>query len=311
MTAVGGDIGWSVARILHGSGYFRRVIGCDARPDHASRTVLDASFIVPQASVPGYLEAVERLVADEGVGFLVPISEPEIERIYDAAQQGWRPATLVMAGGRAIPIGLDKLATANFVKEIGLSAPWTVPADGRRPPEFPCILKDRRGWGGRSLVRIDDEASLEYYAARRPQAVLQQLLLPDDEEYTCGVFRSRSGQVRTITFRRRLIGGITGAAVVVQDLTVDRTLQTLAEALQLRGSMNVQLRRTAQGPTVFEINPRYSSTVMFRHLLRFKDVLWSIDDLEGREIDPFTPPVGTHVYRVFTEVVVPSPEGNA
>lgn len=306
VTAVGGDIGWSVARILRASGYFERVIGCDASPDHASQTVLDASVVVPRAAAPEYLDAVERLIAREGAGYLIPIAEPEIERIYQAAQEGWRPAVLVMAGGRAIPIGLDKLATAAFIQGLGFPAPWTIPADGRRPPEFPCILKDRRGWGGKSLVHIEDEEALDYYAARHPRAVLQQLLLPDDQEYTCGVFRSHAGQVHTITFRRRLLGGVTGSATVVQDGAIETALHTLAAALELRGSINVQLRRTTQGPTIFEINPRFSSTVMFRHLLGFRDVLWSIDDLEGRDVGPYTPPLGTRVYRVFTEVVIPT-----
>lgn len=308
VTAVGGDIGWSVARILRSSGYFERVLGCDSSADHAGHSVADACFIVPRAGSPEYLDVIEQLIASEGIKYLIPTSEPEIDRIYQAEREGWSPAVIVMAGGRSVPIGMDKLATAEFVKGLGLPAPWTVPADGRRPPEFPCILKDRRGWGGRSLVRIDDEVSLEYHVARRTGAILQELLLPEDEEYTCGVFRSQAGAVRTIIFRRRLLGGVTGFGVVVGDDAIDRVLHTVAVALALRGSMNVQMRRTAAGPTVFEINPRFSSTVMFRHMLGFRDVLWSIDDLEGGEVPPYAPPIGTRVFRVFSEVIEPVPD---
>jgi len=48
--------------------------------------------------------------------------------------------------------------------------------------------------------------------------------------------------------------------------------------------MNVQLRLTEQGPRVFEINPRFSSTVLMRHRIGFSDVLWSIQEAEGDQI---------------------------
>lgn len=307
VTAVGGDIGWSVARILRGCGYFDRVLGCDVASDHAGRAVVDGCFVVPRAGDPAYLDALLDLVVRERVEYVVPISEPEIERIFQATLEGWHPVRLVMAQGRAIPIGLDKLATAMFLGEIGVPAPWTIPSTDGLPPEFPCVLKDRRGWGNKNVVLLEDEEALRFHVPRRPDSVLQQLLLPAEEEYTCGVFRSRTGEVRTIVFRRRLMGGITGSGVVVQDAAIDHVLRTVATALELRGSINVQLRRTSAGPTIFEINARFSSTVMFRDLLGFHDVVWSVDDLEGRDVEPYAPPVGTRVYRVFSEIVQADP----
>jgi carbamoyl-phosphate synthase large subunit len=58
----------------------------------------------------------------------------------------------------------------------------------------------------------------------------------------------------------------------------------IAEGLDLRGSMNVQLRLTDEGPRVFEINPRFSSTVLMRHRMGFSDVLWAIEEAEGKVI---------------------------
>ena len=39
-------------------------------------------------------------------------------------------------------------------------------------------------------------------------------------------------------------------------------------------------------PCVFEINGRFSSTIMMRHLLGFKDLLWSLGVMSG--FDEFT-----------------------
>ncbi len=48
--------------------------------------------------------------------------------------------------------------------------------------------------------------------------------------------------------------------------------------------MNVQLRLTDKGPRVFEINPRFSSTVLMRHRLGYCDVLWAMEEVEGRAV---------------------------
>ena len=61
--------------------------------------------------------------------------------------------------------------------------------------------------------------------------------------------------------------------------------ETIAKGLNLQGSMNVQMRLTEKGPRVFEINPRFSSTVLMRHRLGFSDVLWAIDEAEGKLIN--------------------------
>lgn len=60
--------------------------------------------------------------------------------------------------------------------------------------------------------------------------------------------------------------------------------------------MNVQLRLTDHGPRVFEINPRFSSTVLMRHRLGFSDVLWAIDEAQGKTLTyPLIPDKGTMV----------------
>ena len=44
------------------------------------------------------------------------------------------------------------------------------------------------------------------------------------------------------------------------------------------------MRKTKRGFIPFEINPRLSSTVYFRHFFGFKDVEWWIDMHEGNQI---------------------------
>jgi carbamoyl-phosphate synthase large subunit len=83
---------------------------------------------------------------------------------------------------------------------------------------------------------------------------------------------------------RKLVGGFTGWAKIIDDSEIMSTCRTIAEGLDLRGSMNVQLRLTDIGPRVFEINPRFSSTTLMRHQLGFSDVQWAVNEVVGNPI---------------------------
>jgi carbamoyl-phosphate synthase large subunit len=63
---------------------------------------------------------------------------------------------------------------------------------------------------------------------------------------------------------------------------------------------------TKKGPIIFEINPRFSSTVVFRHKLGFKDVQWAILDLfnELKEKHLSIPDiVGRKIFRADKEII--------
>ena len=58
----------------------------------------------------------------------------------------------------------------------------------------------------------------------------------------------------------------------------------IAVEFKLIGSMNIQLILTKAGPRIFEINPRFSSTVLMRHMLGFSDLVWSVNERLGKKI---------------------------
>lgn len=307
VTAVGGDLGQSIVRVLRRFELVDRIIGCDMDDDNPAKVLVDAAYTVPSANSRDYLPKLEELVQRESLDLIIPASEPELKVIYYAWKDlGWEPASLVIARGKAIPICLDKLSTVRFLANNKLPAPWAISVTEGMPLDIPCILKDRWGSGSKSITEIQDQETAQYYAHRRPGAIFQELLLPAEEEYTCGVFRTREGEVKTVTFKRQLIGGVTGKAIVTKDDVIDVLCCRIANALDLQGSINIQLRKTKRGPIPFEINPRFSSTVIFRELIGFRDVVWSILDLMGEKVSlSFSPPVNTRIYRVFNEIIIP------
>lgn len=308
VTAVGGDIGQSIVRILRRFNFVNQVIGTDMSDDNPAILLVDSFHLIPKAQSKTYLSYLEKIVKLKKIDCIIPVSETELKIIYQAKiSYGWEPTPLIIPNAKTIALCQDKFETIMFLKKHKLPTPWTVPAVKKEPKETPCILKGRWGWGSKSLVLIEDLEAARFYRTRKPQAIFQEKLMPEDEEYTCGIFRSRKGETKTIVFKRKLEGGQTKQAIVVKDNSIEKLCKQIAKILELRGSINLQLIKTAKGPVPFEINPRFSSTVMFRELLGFKDVYWSILDVLEQDFQlSFSPPVGTKIYRIFDEVIIPS-----
>jgi carbamoyl-phosphate synthase large subunit len=306
ITGCAGDIALALARIAREADAARRLIGCDIHADHAGPAFFDVCELVPRADDGAYLETLERIVKAHGVDVIVPMSEAEIAVLLAAGHLGAFAGVPVLAANRlAVETGLDKYATFNRLAAHGLGVPWTRIVGEAPPPTLPCILKRRRGQGSKDLRLIDTGAEVEIANQTRAGDLWQELLLPDDQEYTCGLYRSRAGETRMIALRRRLQGGLTGAAVVADSAPFSPLLLGIADALQLNGSINVQLRLTADGPKVFEINPRFSSTVRFRDRLGFRDFMWSLLDSRGLAIGDYrAPSPGVRMYRCADEVII-------
>ena len=94
------------------------------------------------------------------------------------------------------------------------------------------------------------------------------------------------------------------SGIVETNSEIEELLHAIALHLDLQGSINVQLRLRAGIPYVFEINPRFSSTVRFRYKLGFSDVIWSMQDSLHRVVDSYQMPmIGTRFYKIYEDVI--------
>ena len=283
ITGIGGDIAQGVATIIRESQPDIALIGVDVHAQHGGHLFVDQFALVPAAGGQGYLEAIKAVVDRYSVDWVIPMSEPELQASlpFEELAPGVKWIT---AGERVVATGLDKLETNRALAGLGVPVPWCLPVNEGRPVAYPCILKSRCGSGSRAVFTVAGDEEFDYLAKRYPRSVIQELLEPAEREVTCAVYRRRDGAVASLLMLRRLTGGFTGWARVIQDEETTRMCEVIAQGLDLRGSMNIQLRLTDQGPRVFEINPRFSSTVLMRHRLGFSDVLWALDEAEGKSV---------------------------
>lgn len=308
VTGVAGDIGNGIGRILKGAGFVERLIGCDIHGEHMGGFIFDGCEIVPKASSPDYIDALQTLTGKAGLDAIVVTSEPELRFFSGLAGNGvLNDLPLVMANQASMEIGFDKLKTAEYVAGLGFPAPWTRPVAQDVPVSYPCVLKSRFGAGNQGVYIVKDAKLANAYQTLFPDYVWQEYMPDDDNEYTCGVYGCADGEIRTIIFRRRLVSGVTGYAELVQNVAIESLCVAVGKALNLRGSINIQLRLSARGPMIFEINPRFSSTVVFRHKVGFTDLLWSLQEqiLGVKTSYSRLHPAGTKIYRAFSEVIGP------
>ena len=238
---------------------------------------------LPRATDSKYLANLQKIIKKEKVKFFIPTTEPELSVLL-GKEKTLHNLHLITAGRKITSIGLDKWKTNQVLLRLGLPAPKTMLFSSKSLLKFPCILKNRIGSGSRGVTKVHSTKELSILARRLKKPILQELLLPENREVTCAVYRNREGKVACLQMLRRLAGGFTAWAQVIWNSEIQAMCEKIATGLNLRGSINVQMRITKKGPRVFEINPRFSSTVLMRHRFGFTDVLWAVAEAEGKTV---------------------------
>jgi len=288
LTGIGGDIGQSVLRCLLDSKQKDFIVGCDMGEFAAVRKDVDVFCIAPPASdFKRYLNFIKGIVKEYGLNYIIPISEAEIE-FYDVNSSIFDDMNVcvLIHSHKIVTTFLDKFLTMEFFRENDILHPKTYCLEQyHNELSFPIFLKPRKGCGGKKNIVVKDEEDLDYFRKKIPDAIVQETVGTLDQEYTVGVF-SDGIKIHSIAFKRYLgYGSLTKVAHFLEDQVINDLVERIAKLIDLRGSLNIQMRKTEKGYIPFEVNPRFSSTVYMRHFFGFSDVQWWLDINEGKKIN--------------------------
>ncbi|MBS1702698.1 MAG: ATP-grasp domain-containing protein [Armatimonadetes bacterium] len=272
--------------------------------------------LLPKAYDEGYLTCVLRAVEHGKIQFLIPGSEPELVVLSKHHEEFRKRDCYLLANPpEVVEIGDDKYRTYEFLSKAGIRTPFTtleiVPASLGKVG-LPCIYKPRSGGGSRDVYTIRSEEQFlrlrHSMEAKGASMVLQQLIGDMDDEFTASALMDFDGNlIGTFAARRNLIGGATGRVDIEEYPEIQQIALDVAKAIGARGSINVQGRITPNGPSLFEINPRFSGSAPFRALAGFNEPHLLIQSiLAGRPVE--VPPIrySTFGVRAFDEFLYPS-----
>ena len=270
-----GDIGRAANVILESTNHGYDLVNFDAFPKNNCKE-LNAVSISPRANTKEFNGWVEDLLGDRSCAFYIPCSEPEIDTLSRATTLANRNK-IVWAGARVFQLLNDKLLASAFLEKHGFTvAPrvkWPLQTNEN---VFPCVVKPRFKSGSRSIFICNTPEEVNFAISSIEYPIIQRLIPDENSEYTVAVYRDVEGETRVVNFKRVLLDGRTQRAELVVDQTVINMCKRLVSILDLVGSINIQIRKNAGINYIFEINPRFSSTLQARHLVGFCDLLWSL-----------------------------------
>ncbi|KKR30042.1 MAG: hypothetical protein UT63_C0108G0007 [Candidatus Gottesmanbacteria bacterium GW2011_GWC2_39_8] len=282
VSAVSGDIGSAAVRSIKEAGYV--IVGCDIKPYSSVSCLMIRHYQVPPASdTESYLNCLKNILKTEGIEMFLPISEPEIDVLNQCREEMELTGIKLLINNRTIIDNFsDKLKTIWYLESIGVKVPKTVSLklyDGSFG--FPVIVKAAKGCGSKRLWKIADERELEYIRHKDDGSLIaQEYIGSDDEDFTTGIF-SDGKKVSSITFRRTLgYGGLSVEAFLTEEPFLEAMALRIAHETGLVGSINLQSRRVGNIFMPYEINPRLSSTLLFRKKFGFDDAVWWVQTIE-------------------------------
>jgi carbamoyl-phosphate synthase large subunit len=289
-----------------------RIIGTDthARNLIAGAAFCDRFYTVPPADDPRYLAALLEICVREQVQVLIPIIDPELLVLSEGKDRfAAMGVTVVVSDPDTIRVCNDKYATAHFFRRHGIPAPDTWLCDELPSVEalpYPVFVKPRQGMSSRDAFRVDSPEGLRQARDRIHDLIVQPCLI--GEEYTTDILADSNGDIVASVPRLRLE---TRSGIIYKGRTCHHEQLMswgirIAKALNIKGPANVQCILSGDGPSYFEVNPRFSAGLPLTIAAGVNAPWWLLRLMAGerppQDLLPFKPIMMT---RYWSEVFHP------
>lgn len=265
MTGGGGAGTIEAARFLRKKGTYKIILG-DMDPLAAGFNFADSFYVLPEATDDGFISFISDVISKEKVDVFIPLVDEEIIKSYSL--QALFPDLLILLPElKFSSCVLDKYELIKSLKENNIRYPETFLAseNSRKQINSPKIVKPRVGRGSRNVLVINSEDELESYLTlfkMSPDSVLVQEKLVG-QEFTVSVVVDKAGRVLAVVPKEIIkkrgitISAVTRRSKKIMDLAIE-----IQNKMSANGPFNMQLILTEEGvPVIFEINPRYSTTI--------------------------------------------------
>jgi len=282
LTSVGGDLSQNVINCIKKMKNETWLLGTDINPKNSGRSFVNQFIESRMITDSDYLKWLEEVFNKFKIDAFIPMSEAEI-RFFAGIDELtfnsiFKRVKFIGADRKIVSIFSDKRKTQEWLVSAGFNTPKIYKQIDSKELIFPVIIKPRFGSGSKNVFKCTNQIELKSAFNLVPNPIIQEYIGSDSSEFTLGLY-GKDGQSKIIAFRRVLSksGYTSWAKHEVNDKFLEIGTK-IAYKLKLEGSINIQLRLHNGEPFIFEINPRFSSTVFIRSELGFNDVAWSLGD---------------------------------
>ncbi|MCT4621493.1 MAG: ATP-grasp domain-containing protein [Marinisporobacter sp.] len=288
VTSIGGDLGKAVCKALQISKYPIKIIGTDCKYYEPFPLFCDEFKVIPRANDMNYLNFINEYIVTHNIDLVYVCSEQELFYICDHLNliKSSIHQKLVILPINVVNLCRDKFKTTTFLKKHGFPYAPAIPYNPTKSIDellenftFPLIVKKKIGCGSKNVYVIHDKKDFKYIPDLDNTYMIQNYIF--GTEYTNAVYVDYlTGNIYVLTFERFLKDGMSYEVKVVFDKEIEKLCKRVSKALNIRGSINIQLRKQNHGkPIIFEINPRYSSTSFMRANFGFNDVIYAFENI--------------------------------
>ncbi|WP_071467514.1 ATP-grasp domain-containing protein [Polynucleobacter asymbioticus] len=286
VSGASGIVGYGVLRSLQMSRKQLTLVGTTIYDDSVAPGFCDIFEQAPPTSSPVYLEWLLKVIRRYQVDLVVPGIEMDmykwVEHIPEIKASGAIP---LLNNVELIHLCKDKWVFYEILRGAGMPCAIESLLSGefdelKRKFGLPFLLKPRRGFGSKGIVRVDtEEHFLRYRQDFGPVLMAQPIVGNDDEEFTTSAFcNGRGGFYACMTLRRKLSrDGFTEKADVVSSEEFVETIAKLCGKFHPVGPTNFQFRKCTDGIKLLEINPRISSSTSIRAAFGYNESAMSVD----------------------------------
>jgi carbamoyl-phosphate synthase large subunit len=246
-------------------------------------------YLVPLTTDERYIPYIKTICFKERIHLLIPTIDDELPLFGAFADSFLEMGVRVAVSGSEIgAICNDKHRTAHFLAGKGIPVPrtWLPHELDFGSLNYPLFLKPRQGRGSVGCHYIANERELRFFLDYVQDPVVQEFL--HGREFTIDVLADFNGRIISVVPRERLVvrSGVTDRGQTWHNPALIDLGVRVAEALQIRGPANIQLKWHADRSTVFEVNPRFSGGIALTIAAGADFPAWLIEMRLGRRVRP-------------------------
>lgn len=274
VTGAGAGVGQSIIKALKLSHMKTNITAADCDYRAAGLYRSDSACIIPHSSDKNYIPKIIELCQVKKIDLLCIGTDVELGVIAEnkARIESETNTHVIVSDAKAVAIANDKWLTYEFLKNNQFLYPKSWTAEQINQVTLPAIVKPRVGARSVDVRVATTAAELSHAVSTVKNPITQEYLADDDHEFTCGGFFSDGKCYGVVTAQRWLRNGDTYKAKFYHDTELASLIERVGLKLNINGPCNFQLRKTAAGPKIFEINCRFSGTTGAASFLGFNVV---------------------------------------